>query len=90
MSDNGTSISMTEVKSKMDLILTTLNSIKEESIQKVYTTEELCEYLHIGKPVIRKYINNGEISYSKIGRTFLFTQSDVDQLLENNKVKYVV
>ena len=82
-------LQLMEIKSQVDYILQTLESIKAEKVNKVYTTEQLCEYLGIGKSVINTYKRNGDLPYSKIGRTFLFTQKDIDHLLENNKVKYV-
>ena len=78
-----------EINSKVDCIFKTLECIKAEKVNKIYTTEQLCKYLGVGKSVIDTYKKNGELPYSKIGRTFLFTQKDVDYLLEINKVKYV-
>ncbi len=78
-----------EMKSQMDKILQTLENIKDKTINKVYNTEELCEYLGVGKSVINSYKKNGDLPYSKIGRTFLFTQDDVNHLIKNNKVIYV-
>lgn len=78
-----------EIKSQVDYILHTLEAIKAEKVNKVYTTEQLCEYLGVGKSVINTYKRNGELPYSKIGRTLLFTQKDVDNLIETNKIKFV-
>lgn len=78
-----------EISSKMDSISKTLESIKAETVNKVYNTEQLCEYLGVSKSVINTYKRNGELPYSKIGRSYVFTQKDIDQFLENNKVRYV-
>lgn len=82
-------LKLEEINSKVNSILQTLESIRAEKVNKVYTTEQLCKYLGVGKSVIDTYKRNGDLPYSKIGRTFLFTQKDIDHLIETNKIKYV-
>ena len=89
MGNNVENLSLVEVKSKLDFIISTLNTIKECSVERVYDTKGVCEYLKVGKSVIDKLRQNGELSYSKIGKTYVYTQKDIDQLLENNRVNYV-
>lgn len=78
-----------EIKSKMDLILKEIECLKKEKVDKVYTTEQLCEYLGTTKSVINTYKRNGELAYSKVGRKYVFTQKDIDQFLESTKAKYI-
>ena len=80
---------LVELGSKLDLIQSTLDSLRENVINKVYTTDGLCEYLHVGKDVIQRLRREGLLSYSRIGRTCIYTQKDVDELLSNNRIKYV-
>ncbi len=75
--------------SQGDYILGKLKEIVEGSMNKVYNTKELCQYLKVGKSVIDKMRQQGEISYSKVGQTYVFTQQDVNDYLLRNKVKYV-
>ena len=82
-------LKLTEMKSQLEVIISTLNTIKERSVDRVYDTKGVCEYLNDGKSVIDKLRQTGELSYSKVGKTYLYTQKDVDQLLENNRVRYV-
>ena len=82
-------LSLVEVKSKLDFIISTLNTIKEGSVERVYDTKGVCEYLKVGKSVVDKLRQSGELSYSKIGKSYVYTQSDIDRLLENNRVNYV-
>lgn len=82
-------LKLTEMKSQLEVIISTLNTIKEQSVDRVYDTKGVCEYLNVGKSVIDKLRQTGELSYSKVGKTYLYTQKDVDQLLENNRVRYV-
>ena len=80
-----------EIESKFETILTALEEIRKGSnnAEKVYDTKGLCDYLKIGKSAIEKLRQDGELAYSKIGRTIIYTQSDVDALIRNNHVCYV-
>ena len=81
--------SLMEMQSKMDSIITTLTEIKEGTVQKVYNTKELSEYLKVGVSAIEKLRQDGELSYAKLGRTYVYTQEDVDNLIKNNHIKFV-
>ena len=78
-----------EMQSKMDSIITTLTEIKEGTIQKVYNTKELSEYLKVGVSAIEKMRQDGELAYAKLGRTYVYTQEDVDNLIKNNHIEFV-
>lgn len=80
-----------EIELKFEAILTVLGEIRNgsNSVEKVYDTKGLCDYLKIGKSAIEKLRQDGELAYSKIGRTIIYTQADVDALIRNNHVSYV-
>lgn len=80
-----------EIELKFEAILTALGEIRNgsNSVEKVYDTKGLCDYLKIGKSAIEKLRQYGELAYSKIGRTIIYTQADVDALIRNNHVSYV-
>lgn len=79
-----------DMNSKIEAILTALDEIRNgNSVEKVYDTKGLCDYLKIGKSAIEKLRQDGELAYSKISRTIVYTQSDVDALIQNNHVNYV-
>lgn len=81
----------TYMNSKFEAILAALEEIRtgSNSVEKVYDTKGLCDYLKIGKSAIEKLRQDGELAYSKIGRTIVYTQSDVDALIQKNHVNYV-
>ena len=81
----------TDMNSKFEAILTVLDEIRNGSnnVEKVYDTKSLSDYLKVGKSAIEKLRQDGELAYSKIGRTIIYTQSDVDALIRNNHVNYV-
>ena len=66
-----------------------LQEIKEQTIGKVYNTQELSEYLKVGKAVIDKLRQDGELEFSKLGRTIVYTQRDIDKLLEKNHFSFI-
>lgn len=81
--------SFMEMRSQVDSIITTLNEIKENAVQRVYNTKELAEYLKVGVSVIEKMRQDGELAYAKLGRTYVYTQEDVDNLIKNNHIEFV-
>lgn len=82
-------INLEDVVSKVDTILSEIKTIKDGGVKNVYNTKELCKHLGVGRSVIDKLRQNGEITYSKVGQSFVFTQQDVDDYLMRNQVKYV-
>ncbi len=78
-----------EMKSKMEDIISTLNDIKDNAVKKVYNTKELSEYLRVGVSAIEKMRQDGELAYAKLGRTYIYTQADVDNLIRNNHIEFV-
>ena len=79
------------ITDKIEAILAALDEIRNgsNSVEKVYDTKSLSDYLKVGKSAIEKLRQDGELAYSKIGRTIIYTQSDVDALIRNNHVNYV-
>ena len=84
------SISLMRMETEVSAILAMLQELKEQSVGKVYNTAELCEYLKVGKAVIDKLRQDGELEFCKLGRTIVYTQRDVDKLLEKNHFSFVV
>ena len=78
-----------EMSSKMDDIISTLNNIKEGTVERVYNTKELSEYLKVCVSAIEKMRQDGELAYAKLGRTYIYTQTDVDNLIKNNHIEFV-
>lgn len=59
----------------------------EENSLKVYELKEVCELLKINLRVLRRYIKDGEIKASKIGRKYIITEASLKDFLERNEVK---
>lgn len=86
MSDN---LSIMKMETDISAIHAMLKEMKEQSVGKVYNTQELSEYLKVGKSVIDKLRQDGELEFSKIGRTIVYTQRDIDKLIKNNHFSFV-
>lgn len=78
-----------EMKSQMEDIISTLRDIRENAVQKVYNTKELSQYLKVGISAIERMRQDGELSYARLGRTYVYTQADVDNLIRNNHIEFV-
>ena len=83
-------ISIMKMEAEVSAILAMLQDVKEQTIGKVYNTQELSEYLKVGKAVIDKLRQDGELEFSKLGRTIVYTQRDVEKLLKKNHFSFVV
>ena len=78
-----------KLHSQMDEILATVNVIRDSAVKKVYNTKELSEYLKIGASAIEKLRQDGELAYAKLGRTYIYTQADVERLIDKNHIEFV-
>ena len=83
-------ISIMKMEAEVSAIHAMLQELKEQTVGKVYNTQELCKYLKVGKAVIDKLRQDGELEFSKLGRTIVYTQRDVEKLLENHHFSFVV
>ena len=82
--------SLMRMEAEVSAIHAMLQELKEQTVGKVYNTQELCEYLKVGKAVIDKLRQDGELEFSKLGRTIVYTQRDIEKLLEKNHFSFVV
>ena len=83
------SVSIMRMEAEVSAIHAMLQEVKEQTIGKVYNTQELSEYLKVGKSVIDKLRQDGELEFSKLGRTIVYTQRDIEKLLEKNHFSFV-
>lgn len=60
---------------------------KEEKGLKVYELKEVCDLLKINLQVLRRYIKDGEIKASKIGRKYIITEESLKDFIKQNEVK---
>lgn len=90
-----------EIESKMDSLKTTVEGFESKldfiienfqdimKGQEVMNTQELCEYLKQGKSVVERLRQNGELTYIKVGKSYLYTRKDIEGYFDRNRIKYV-
>ena len=54
--------SLMRMEAEVSAILAMLQELKEQTVGKVYNTQELCEYLKVGKAVIDKLVEKNHFS----------------------------
>ncbi len=52
-------------------------------MEKLYTTEEVANYLGLTRRTIYTYIEQGKLRAKKVGREYRITQSSLDAFLNN-------
>ena len=82
-------VCLMKMEADISAIHAMLQEVKEQTIGRVYNTQELSEYLKVGKAVIDKLRQDGELEFSKLGRTIVYTQRDIEKLLEKNHFSFV-
>lgn len=50
-------------------------------MEKLYTTEEVCENFRVSKVMLYEYIRKGLLDYIKIGSKYRFTQKHLDDFV---------
>lgn len=55
--------------------------------EKKYTLPEAAEYCRMAEPTFRTYLNKREVTGCKLGKSWLFTQNDLDTFLNRYRVK---
>ena len=45
--------------------------------------------IKVGVSAIEKMRQDGDLSYARLGRTYIYTQTDVDNLIRNNHIEFV-
>ena len=53
---------------------------------KLFTLQELAQYLHVSKQWIYKAVQHKEIPYCKVGRSTRFLKSDIDTWLHATRI----
>jgi len=53
---------------------------------ELLSVKEVCEVLKLSRWTITKLVESGQLKASKIGGTYRFRNTDVEQLIEKNTV----
>ena len=53
-------------------------------MEKLYTVDELCELLHQKKSTMWRWIREGKMQASKIGKSYFVKESDLQKMIDDN------
>ena len=53
---------------------------------KLYDIEELSKMLKMNKRVLQRYVREGKLKVSKVGRKYIITEDDLKEFLESQRV----
>jgi ribosomal protein S20 len=65
------------------------SSTSQKEIIKTYSEDEAAAYLKRSKTTMWRIRKRGLISFNQYGRKIIYTQNDLDQFIEANKVKRI-
>lgn len=52
-------------------------------MEKLYTTEEVMEMLHVSRRTLYRYIQSGALNTVKVGKRHLISESNIKAFLDN-------
>lgn len=52
----------------------------------VLTPKEVCDYLHLSRATLQRYMKAGEISYIKMGWAVRFYEADIVKFLDSKRL----
>lgn len=61
------------------------NNPMEHREMKTYTVEEATEILKVSVSTLRRWIREGKVKTSRIGRRYLITEEEINRLLSSGK-----
>lgn len=61
-----------------------LSAIKVTPSNHIYTNKEIKNLLGVQDKLLKKYRDNGLLSYRQVGDKYWYTQADIDQFLASN------
>ena len=77
-----------DIQQITELICTELKDYLEHNIKsKWLRTNEICEQLGISNSTLKHMRINNQITFSRIGKVYYYDIEDIDNLLEQNKVR---
>lgn len=53
---------------------------------KVYDLEELSEMLKMNRRTLQRYVREGKLKVSKVGRKYIVTEEDLKEFIESQRV----
>ena len=55
--------------------------------ERIYSLEQVCDWLGFNRKTVIKWIESGELVASKLGRAYRIRQSDLDDFIIRKQIK---
>ena len=56
----------------------------------IYTNEDMCKKLGVSETLLSRYRNERQLSYSKVGDKYFYTDEDIESFIENTSSKRLI
>lgn len=61
-----------------------VQELKSKEIKSIYTNKEMMKLLDASSATLKKWRDEGELSYSLVGATYYYSKKDVEDFLKNH------
>ncbi len=72
-----------ELMTRMDDVTRSIKQLNEGDELHVYTSKEVCKRLGVSEALLTQYRNERQLSFSRVGDKFFYTDEDIEQFIEN-------
>jgi len=79
-----------KLMSRIDCATKSLRKMNEGEELNIYTSEDVCKKLGVSETLLSRYRNERQLSYSKVGDKYFYTDEDIDSLIENTSSKRLI
>ena len=67
----------------IDCATISLRQMNEGEELNIYTSEDVCKKLGVSETLLSRYRNERQLSYSKVGDKYFYTDEDIESFMEN-------
>lgn len=61
-----------------------VQELKSKEIKSIYTNKEMMKLLDASSATLKKWRDEGDLSYSLVGATYYYSKKDVEDFLKNH------
>ncbi|MBR4228908.1 MAG: helix-turn-helix domain-containing protein [Bacteroidales bacterium] len=74
----------TTLTSTLQELVLRVQELKSKEIKSIYTNKEMMNLLDASSATLKKWRDEGELSYSLVGATYYYSKKDVEDFLKNH------
>ena len=72
-----------ELMGRIEEITKSVKQLNEGDELHVYTSKEVCKRLGISETLLTQYRNERQLSFSRVGDKFFYTDEDIEKFIDN-------